>query len=113
MRKTLVAAAVLAFVSVGSFAQTAPDAAASTPRIDKRQTLQQQRIDKAQASGALNEKEAGRLEKRQEHVANVEEKTKADGTVTAKERVRVRRAEHRNSRAIHHQAHDKQASAPN
>ena len=37
----------------------------STPRIDKRQENQQKRIDQGVASGALNQKEAARLEKGQ------------------------------------------------
>jgi hypothetical protein len=110
MSKTLVAALALALVSVGSMAQTAPAAGASTPRIDKRQAVQEKRIEKAQASGALTEKEAARLQKRTDHVANVEEKAKADGTVTAQERKRLRHAERRTSRHIGAQAHDKQAS---
>jgi Skp family chaperone for outer membrane proteins len=110
MSKTLVAALALALVSMGSMAQTAPAGAASTPRIDKRETAQQKRIEKGQASGAITDKEAAHLQKREDHVTTLEDKAKADGTVTAQERKRVRHAERRTSRHIGAQAHDKQAS---
>ncbi|MED5621023.1 hypothetical protein [Ideonella sp. BN130291] len=110
MSKSLVAALALSLVSLGSMAQTAPAAAASTPHIDKRQAAQQKRIEKGQASGAITEKEAAHLQKREEHVSNVEDKAKADGTVTSQERKRIRHAERRTSRHIGAQAHDKQAS---
>lgn len=110
MSKILAAAISLAFVSVASFAQTAP--AASTPLINKRQANQEQRIQQGEASGQLTQKEANRMDKREQHVTNLENKAAADGTVTAGERSRVRAAERRTSRHIRAQKHDKQASTP-
>jgi hypothetical protein len=94
--------AVLAACSLPALAQT------GTPNIDQRQANQQQRIDQGVKSGQLTGKEAGRLEKGQEHVQNVETKAKADGVVTRKERARMQRAENVQSRHIAKQKHDRQ-----
>jgi len=111
MTKTLFAALALAVVSLSSQAQSS--AAASTPLINKKQATEQQRIEKGQASGQITSQEAAHLEKREQHVTNLETQAQADGKVTAQERTRVRAAERRTSHHIHNQAHDKQASAAN
>ncbi|MEY4598519.1 MAG: hypothetical protein RLZZ445_1316 [Pseudomonadota bacterium] len=103
--KTLMIAAVLAAAPT-AYAQT--QAPASTPGVDKRQEVQQKRIDKGVESGQLNIKEAGRLERHQTHIANMESKAKADGTVTKNERARLHHAQDQESRRIHHQKHDRQ-----
>lgn len=96
MSKTLVA-----LVAVLSF----PAAAAS---IDARQVRQEARIERGVRSGALNGREAARLEARSAHIAQVEARDRADGRgFTARERAHVQRMESRNSRAIARQAHDR------
>lgn len=103
--KTIVIAAALAAAST-AHAQT-PDPAA-TPGVDKRQEMQQKRIDKGVESGQLNARETGRLERHQAHIANMESKAKADGTVTKNERARLHHAQDQESQRIHHQKHDRQ-----
>jgi hypothetical protein len=103
--KTIMIAAVLAAASA-AHAQTQDPAA--TPGVDKRQEVQQKRIDKGVQSGQLNAKEAGRLERHQTHIANMESKAKADGTVTRNERSRLHHAQDQESQRIHHQKHDRQ-----
>jgi hypothetical protein len=99
--------AVLAFaVPLTAFSQTAP--APSTPRVDQRQVNQEQRIQQGVQSGSLTQKEAGKLEKGQDHVQKVEDKAKADGKVTPKERERLQQAQNNQSKKIEHQKHDKQ-----
>ena len=99
--------AALAFaVPLAAFAQTAP--APSTPRVDQRQVNQEQRIQHGVQSGSLTQKEAGKLEKGQDHVQKVEDKAKADGKVTPKERERLQQAQNNQSKKIDHQKHDKQ-----
>jgi hypothetical protein len=99
--------AALAFaVPLAAFAQTAP--APSTPRVDQRQVNQEQRIQQGVQSGSLTQKEAGKLEKGQDHVQKVEDKAKADGKVTPKERERLQQAQNNQSKKIDHQKHDKQ-----
>lgn len=82
----------------------------STPRIDKRQANQEQRIEQGEKSGALTKKEAARLEKGQARVQKMENKALADGKVTAKERARIEKAQDRQSKKIYREKHDKQTA---
>ena len=79
-----------------------------TPVIDQRQTNQEQRIDQGIASGQLNEREANRLNKQQEHVNKMEARAKSDGVMTKKERARIGAAQARASRHIAREKHDRQ-----
>ena len=83
-------------------------AQAETPGIDQRQANQERRIDQGIASGQLNEREAARLNKQQDHIDKLEDKAKADGVVTKKERQRIHNAQDRASRNIHREKHDRQ-----
>ena len=108
--KTLVAATTLAFVSAGAFAQAAP--AASTPRVDKREAMQDTRIQNGVASGQLNAKETYKLEKEQAAINKAETHAKADGKVTKAERLRLHKMQNRASHDIHAQKHDAQTAKP-
>lgn len=88
--------------AVPVYAQTA------TPGIDARQERQQQRIDQGVASGELNQREAGRLERQQDRIQGMEDKAKADGVVTKQERRAVQGAQNRASRNIAREKHDRQ-----
>lgn len=83
-------------------------AQAETPVIDQRQANQEKRIDQGIASGQLNEREANRLNKQQEHINKIEDKAKADGVVTKGERARIDHAQDRASRHIAREKHDRQ-----
>lgn len=83
-------------------------AQAETPVIDQRQANQEKRIDQGIASGQLNEREANRLNKQQEHINKMEDKAKADGVVTKGERARIDRAQDRASRHVAREKHDRQ-----
>ena len=100
---------VAALIAV-AFAGTAYAQTASTPRIDQRQENQQKRIDQGVQSGALNQKEAARLEKGQARVQKMENKAAADGKITAKERRKIEHAQDQQSRKIHRERHDKQVA---
>ena len=106
--KTSTIAVTLAVASIGVFAQAAVEPA--TPRADKRESKQQERISQGAASGQLNAKETNRLEKQQGAVNKAEDKAKADGTVTAQERKRVHRLQEKTSKNIHQQKHDEQVA---
>lgn len=82
----------------------------STKRIDKRQEIQQKRIDKGVESGQLNEKEAARLQKGQGRVQKAEDKAAADGTVTKKERARIEHKQDVQSKKIYREKHDAQTA---
>lgn len=104
--KAIIAAAVIAAVPALSHAQAKDPAA--TPGIDKRQEMQQKRIDQGVQSGELNKREAARLERHQDRVGKMEDKAKADGTVTKKERAAIHHAQNNESQRIHRQKHDRQ-----
>jgi hypothetical protein len=80
----------------------------STPRIDARQANQDRRIEQGEKSGALNAKEAARLEKGQARVQKMENRAAADGKVTARERARIEHAQDKQSRRIYREKHDNQ-----
>ena len=106
-RTTLIA---LSLATAGAaFAQTTTP---NTPRVDKREAQQEQRINQGAASGSLTDKETAHLNKGQTHVDNVEAKAKADGTVTRKERAHLAHAQNKQSRHIKRQKHDRQHVAP-
>ncbi len=107
MKTTLIALMVAALPGVAA-AQSSDTA--STPRIDKRQERQDQRIDKGVQSGQLTDKEAARLEKGQQRVQKMEDKAMADGKMTKRERTRMERAQDRESKRIYRQKHDKQTA---
>jgi hypothetical protein len=83
-------------------------AEAETPVADQRQTNQGQRIDQGVESGQLNEREANRLNKQQEHINKVEDRAKSDGVMTKREQARIGKAQHRASRHIAREKHDRQ-----
>ncbi len=101
MKKVIWAAGV-ASVFVGSMAF----AQANTPVIDQRQSNQEKRIDQGIASGQLNEHEANRLNKQQDHINKMEDKAKSDGVVTKKERARIGAAQERASHNIARKKHN-------
>ncbi len=104
--KTIIAAAVIAAVPALSYAQAKDPAA--TPGIDKRQEIQQKRIDQGVQSGELSKRETTRLERHQTGIGKMEDKAKADGTVTKKERAHLHHAQNNESQRIHRQKHDRQ-----
>jgi hypothetical protein len=91
-----------------AFAQTNPN----TPRVDRREAKQEQRIDQGTQSGALTEQETQRLNNGQARVASAEDKAKSDGTVTNKERARLTHMQNKQNRHIKRQKHDRQSTAP-
>ena len=108
--KPLVIAAFVTF-ALPVFAQTAPARdPAATPGIDKRQAIQDQRIQKGVDSGQINKREAARLERGQARVEKTEARAKADGVVTAKERAHIQHEQNVQSRHIAREKHDRQTA---
>ena len=79
---------------------TLASAATATPRIDRREARQHARIHQGVRSGQLSRGEARSLRAGQRHVRRMELRAKADGRVTARERMRLDRAQNRQSRHI-------------
>lgn len=100
---SLVAVALLTTVAGAAFAQTP-----ATPRVDKREARQDARIEQGKATGALNDKEAARLEAGQARVESKEAAAKSDGVVTKKEKAKLAHAQNKQSRHIAKQKHDAQ-----
>jgi hypothetical protein len=103
MNKSIIAGIVAVFFAMPGYAL-----AQSTPRIDKRQERQDDRIERGIERGELTKKEARRLEKGQEHIGDLEEKALADGQVTKREKRRIKKAQGKQSQRIYNQRHDQQ-----
>ena len=105
-RNTLIALLTLAAASAFAQAPAASTPGTNTPRIDKRETRQQDRIAQGAANGSLTAQETQRLEKEQARIDNAETKAKADGTVTAKERRRLTAMQDGANRDIRRKKHN-------
>ena len=104
--KARILAVLVALAVLPAAAQTA------TPKVDARQANQEARIQQGVQSGSLTGKEAAKLEKGQDKVAQKEAKAKADGKVTKKERAKLAKSQDKQSKKIAKQKHDKQKQAP-
>jgi DNA repair exonuclease SbcCD nuclease subunit len=103
--KTFGILAVTAALSLGSMMAQAQD---NTPRVDKRETRQQRRIEQGAKSGELTKKEVNRLERREAKIKADEINAKADGKVTKAERQKLHKELNRTSKQIYRQKHDGQ-----
>ena len=109
MKRKTVAAALLtmAFIAVPAWAQSN-----ETPRIDKREAIQSERIEQGMNSGALTPAEAARVDRGQARVQAAEAAAKADGKVTKRERMALTRAQNHQSRKIHRLKHNARSTTP-
>lgn len=89
--------ATIILISCIFFMNATPSFAAP---YEKRNDIQEKRIERGVSSGSLTKAEQKRLEKQQEHVEDVEDAAEADGTITKKERAHIVHAEDRASRTI-------------
>lgn len=102
-----VATTIAATVTLGlSLVATGP--AGAQHRFDRRQAVQERRIDQGVRSGALTPRETRRLERGQVHVERLETLAEADGVVTPRERLRLDHAQDVQSRQIFLETHDAQ-----
>ncbi|MDP1679727.1 MAG: hypothetical protein Q8L02_06375, partial [Candidatus Nitrotoga sp.] len=79
---------------------------ADTPKIDKREANQEQRIDQGIRSGALTPKEEAKLDAGQAKIERMEDKAKADGHETKHERKRINHEQNVQSKKIHDMKHN-------
>jgi len=77
-----------------------------TPKVDKRQNIQKERIEKGIQNGELTRKETRLLAKEQRHIKRAERRAKSDGVVTRRERVRLDRKQDRANRHIGRAKHN-------
>jgi hypothetical protein len=102
--RTAVSAALL--IAGSAFAQ-------STGQVVQRNINQQERIEQGLTSGALNTREAARLEREEAHIDRLEARALKDGTLTPDESRRINRLENKVSRDIYREKHDAQTGNPN
>ena len=107
-RKPVTAALLtLAFATVPAWAQST-----DTPRIDKREAIQTDRIEQGMNSGTLTPGETARLDRGEARVQAGEAAAKADGKVTKRERIALNRAQNHQSRKIHRLKHNARTTPP-
>lgn len=75
--------------------------------IEKREALQEKRIEQGEKSGELTKREEKRLEKQQQHVKNMEAKALEDGKITKGEFKKIEKAQDHASNDIHRKKHNK------
>jgi hypothetical protein len=81
---------------------------AGTPRLDRREHHQANRLYNGVASGELTRRESSRLAAGQVHLRRAEARAKSDGVVTAGERAHLQHEANQQSRRIYRQKHDAQ-----
>ena len=104
MKRIHVVALVLAMTTLGA---SVAAAATATPRVDRREWRQHQRIQHAWRSGCLTRAERARLVAGQRRVHLMEWRAKRDGHVDRFERRRLARAQNLESRRIARLAHNR------
>ena len=95
--------------SLASFCAQAQNAATEV----QRNVNQQERIESGLKSGALNTREAARLEREQSQVNRMQSRALRDGNLSAAESARINDAQNRVSRDIAREKHDVQTGNPN
>jgi uncharacterized membrane protein YebE (DUF533 family) len=78
----------------------------------QRNVNEQRRIEQGIKSGQLTNREAGRLERGQAHVNQMEARAGRDGHVGPHEQQRIQAAENHQSNHIYNQKHDRQTRKP-
>jgi hypothetical protein len=106
VKRTHLVALALAITTLGA---SVAGANTATPRIDRREWRQHQRIHHAWRSGRLTRGERARLAAGQHRVHRMEWRAKRDGHVDRFERRRITRAQNLESRRIHRLAHNRRS----
>jgi len=108
MKTTAVCVGVIAagFLSTAAFAQT-------VQQDQQRDVNQQQRIENGLQSGQLSTREAGQLERQQQHIDKMEARDLRDGSMSAGEQARLNAAQNRASATIATEKHNGVAGNPN
>ncbi len=79
---------------------------ASADEIDRRQSMQERRIQDGVRSGEINRREYRALEIEQARIRQLEARAKADGRVDYREAAEIRRAQNEASRHIRQESTD-------
>jgi hypothetical protein len=99
---------LLTLMIVGFFvALTNESFGQETPRADKRQKNQKQRIKQGAKSGEITKREAKSIKRSSTQAKRYEKRAKSDGKVTWKERARLENKQDKTSRKIYRTKHNK------
>ena len=82
-------------------------------RDQRREVRQQARIAEGVKSGELTHHEAKKLRKKQRKIDHMQNKAMEDGVMTPEEKMRIEKAQDRQSKAIYNQKHDEQQRGDN
>jgi hypothetical protein len=106
--KRLLTASLVTILSTSTVLGLASNASAGTysPRIDRREANQQNRINHGIRSGALTPQETYRLQKREASINAQESRFKADGNLSKRERRILNHRLDRTSNAIYRAKHN-------
>src|SRR5438552_1181866 len=99
-------------VVAGSLLATAA-LAQTVPQDQQRDVNQQQRIEQGLQSGQLSTKEAGQLERGQQHIDRMEARDLKNGSISPAEQARLNAAQNRQSQAIYNDKHNAVTGNPN
>jgi hypothetical protein len=100
--------AVTVLTSGAAWAQNTP-----AEQDQQRDVNQQQRIEQGLQSGQLSTKEAGQLERQQQHIDNMESRDMKKGPMTAEEQRRLDAAQNHASNSIYADKHNGATGNPN
>src|SRR5215813_305314 len=109
MKRSFTAAALMLVLCAAARAQEQPAAVAA-----QRDANQQERIEQGLQSGQLSTKEAGRLERQEQHIDRQEANyLKQGGALTPAEKARINREQNAASRNIYQDKHNPVTGNPN
>jgi len=77
--------------------------------IERRDAINNERIEQGIRSGQITPREAARLRAKQAHIERMEARARRDGVVTGRERERIEVAQNDLGRSIWREKHDRQA----
>jgi hypothetical protein len=86
---------------------------AQVPQDQQRDVNQQQRVDQGLKSGELSTKEAGQLERGQQHIDRMQANDLKNGSISPAEQSRLNAAQNRQSAAIYADKHNGVTGNPN
>ncbi len=93
---------------ISAIAMTLLISTAEARRDQNREHSQQGRIKQGVQAGTLTRKEAKKLRKGQKRLDHMQLKANADGVVTPKEKLKLEKAQDKQSELIYKQKHDEQ-----
>src|SRR5215813_5095395 len=109
MKRSFTAAALMLVLCAAARAQEQPAAVAA-----QRDANQQQRIEQGLQSGQLSTKEAGQLERKEQHIDQQESRAlKSGGALTPQEKARITREQNAVSADIYRDKHNGVTGNPN